>query len=218
MRTLDLLTPYRGIADLTVTLGFGFPFGPSTNRAPADVLVSCLHHEKIPAETLARYELALNFHPAPLPEYRGFAPYTFGILNGERRWGVSCHHMTAEIDAGPIVEVRRFDIVDPDSVTAAGLKEQTMPHLAELFSDVLAKIAAGVELPKLPNVGGYSYSKVDFERERTGYRDGVDDWSDLDRATRAFWCPPHAGLAMPGGFTLAPRCVAGEAAETPKKK
>lgn len=179
-------------------------FGP-------DVLVSYLHKEKIPAETLAKYRLALNFHPAPLPEYRGFAPYTFGILNGEREWGVSCHHMTAEIDAGPIVEVRRFPIENPDEVTAASLKEQTMPHLANLFRDVMERVARGEELPRLEQgyIGSRSayYSKAHFETRRTHNAD-VSFSLISDREIRAFWCPPHAGMEFLG-YTLAPHSIAG---------
>lgn len=177
------------------------------------VLVSYLYKEKIPASILAKQKLALNFHPAPLPDYRGFAPYTFGILNGETEWGVSCHHMTAEIDAGPLVEVRRFKIDKPDEVTAASLKAQTMPHLAALFRDVMERVARGEELPRLANEGGRYYSKSYFDKIRdvsVKVWDPEDSNGEFDRHARAFWCPPHAGLSVLG-FTIAPKCIAGKA-------
>lgn len=174
------------------------------NFFPGPMLISYLCKKKIPAEVLGFYRLALNFHPAPLPDYRGFAPYTFGILNGETKWGVTCHHMTAEIDAGPIVEVRRFPIEDPENVTALSLRDQTIPHLARLFRDVMERVARGEELPKLANEGGRYYTKEQFESRRTYWPEGFD----LDQATRAFWCPPYAGFEL-YEHTLAPRCVAG---------
>ena len=181
-------------------------------RTPKKVLVSYLYKRKVSERELYGFDLALNFHPAPLPEYRGFAPYTFGILNGETEWGVSCHHMTAEIDAGPLVEVRRFKIEDPENVTAAGLKDQTMPHLKRLYQDVLERVARGEELPRLENEGGVYYSKEMFEEARLTYNEtGIprgDPYDIVDATARAFWCPPHPGLEW-RGFTIAPKCVAG---------
>jgi methionyl-tRNA formyltransferase len=41
---------------------------------------------------------ALNFHPAPLPEYRGVAPYSFGIYENVNHWAVSAHFMDLTIE------------------------------------------------------------------------------------------------------------------------
>lgn len=157
-----------------------------TDRLAADTLLSYLWPKKISVEELMKYHIALNFHPAPLPEYRGFAPYTFGILNGEIHWGVTCHHMTTEIDEGPIVDWIRFAIEKPETVNAAELQAATLPHLLDLFECVVRELLSGERFAAV-NAGGHYYSRDDFERERAN-RDG-----DPDRYRRAFHCPPHKG-------------------------
>ena len=37
----------------------------------ADILISVCYHAKIPKEVINKYSKAINFHPAPLPKYRG---------------------------------------------------------------------------------------------------------------------------------------------------
>ena len=50
----------------------------------------------------------LNFHPAPLPDFRGLGGYNVAILEGLREWGVSCHFVDEGFDTGDLVEVERF--------------------------------------------------------------------------------------------------------------
>ena len=44
---------------------------------------------------------AYNFHPGP-PEYPGWRPWRFALLDGSTEFGVTVHSMAKEIDAGPI--------------------------------------------------------------------------------------------------------------------
>lgn len=162
----------------------------STNALPGNALLSYLWPYRIPASELAGYAIALNFHPAPLPDYKGFAPYTFGILSGATEWGVSCHRMTADIDGGPIAEVRRFPIDEPATVTAASLQAQTLPHLEALFRSVARLVLRGYQLPMILNAGGAYHSRADFERLRTN----AVPRGDADRYRRAFHCPPWPGF------------------------
>ncbi len=46
----------------------------------------------------------LNVHPSLLPRHRGAAPVAGTILAGDREGGLTLMVMTAELDAGPIVE------------------------------------------------------------------------------------------------------------------
>ena len=44
-----------------------------------------------------------NFHLSYLPQYRGRHPIHWGILNGEKNFGISCHRVSKKIDNGPII-------------------------------------------------------------------------------------------------------------------
>ncbi len=59
---------------------------------------------KIPEAVLSLPRFGfINFHYAPLPEYRGANPLFWMIRDGVREAGVTVHQMTAELDDGPVV-------------------------------------------------------------------------------------------------------------------
>ena len=81
--------------------------------ADVDVVISFLFWKLIrePLISLGRVG-CLNFHPAPLPDFRGVGGYNVAILEGLSSWGVSCHFVDERFDTGDVVEVERFPI-DP---------------------------------------------------------------------------------------------------------
>jgi len=54
-----------------------------------------------------------NYHPAPLPEYKGVHVYEKAVKNRIKKWGVSLHIMTNEIDSGEILYVYDFNLDSP---------------------------------------------------------------------------------------------------------
>ncbi len=170
--------------------------------APCDYLVSYLYRRRVPRWLLDRARvLALNFHPAPLPEYRGVGGYNLAILEGRSDWAVTAHVMTAEIDAGDIIVERRLPI-EPDD-TAYSLERRTRDVLFDLFADVMGRIARGEMLPRTPQGTGRYISAREFERLRR--IDPADDADTVARKARAFWYPPHRGASVEIGgreFTL----------------
>ncbi|MGH4004051.1 MAG: formyltetrahydrofolate deformylase, partial [Pseudonocardiaceae bacterium] len=57
---------------------------------------------------------ALNIHHSFLPSFAGARPYHQAHHRGVKLVGASCHYVTAELDAGPIIEqdVLRVDHTD----------------------------------------------------------------------------------------------------------
>jgi methionyl-tRNA formyltransferase len=156
-----------------------------------DLVVSFLYPRLIrePLLSLARIG-CLNFHPAPLPDFRGVGGYNLAVLEGLREWGVSCHFMDEHFDTGDLVEVERFPI-DPDAHTAFSLDIESGERLLSLFGRVIDRVLAGEELPRTPQGEGRYISRDEFERLRVV---GLGD--DLDRKLRAFWYPPYPGAVL----------------------
>lgn len=178
----------RGSAALQVLLEL--LQGPVHMLGDKRVLLSYLFPNKIAPEELARYDVKFNFHPAPLPDYRGFAPYTWGILHQEKTWAVTCHHMTDEIDAGGIVHMERFDIQSPDTVTAEGLRDQTAPVLLNVFHRVVGEMLTWGRF----GAGTPYYTRKTFEKERLLQLPENTPEMLRERYRRAFYCPPHKGF------------------------
>jgi len=55
-------------------------------------------------------------HDSLLPRYRGSAPSTWAVINGESRGGVSLFKMSSKVDAGPIVGQESFSIDKDDYI------------------------------------------------------------------------------------------------------
>ena len=104
--------------------------------------VSVFCHQIFPQRFIERCGRIINVHNSPLPRYRGMTPINWALKNGEREHGVTLHEVTAQIDAGPIIDQVRYPI-DPSrdeviDVYKRGLKhawrlmERALPRLAEL--------------------------------------------------------------------------------------
>ena len=159
--------------------------------ADVDVVISFLFWKLIrePLISLGRIG-CLNFHPAPLPDFRGVGGYNVAILEGLSSWGVSCHFVDERFDTGDVVEVARFP-VDPHAETAFSLDLESQEHLLGLFERVLGRALDGEQLARAPQSDDRYVSRAEFEDLRV-----VRPGDDLDRKLRAFWYPPWPGAVV----------------------
>jgi methionyl-tRNA formyltransferase len=159
--------------------------------ADVDVVASFLFWNLIrePLISLGRIG-CLNFHPAPLPDFRGVGGYNVAVLEGLDSWGVSCHFVDEHFDTGDVVEVERFPI-DLDSETAFSLDVKSQDHLVALFERVMQSALDGEQLPRSPQGEGRYVSRAEFEELRV-----VREGDDLRRKLRAFWYPPWPGAVV----------------------
>lgn len=76
--------------------------------------VSYCYPRKIPLELLSIPKFGfVNYHPAPLPKYKGPKESSFAIKNQEMEWGVTVHYMDEDYDTGPIIKIMKFDLHEP---------------------------------------------------------------------------------------------------------
>lgn len=81
---------------------------------------------------------AYNFHPGP-PEYPGWAPAHFALYDRATAFGVTAHAMVEKVDAGPIVDVDRFEI--PACCSVVFLEALAYARLAGQFRRLLRSLA-----------------------------------------------------------------------------
>jgi methionyl-tRNA formyltransferase len=156
-----------------------------------DLVLSFLFWKRIrePLISLGRIG-CLNFHPAPLPDFRGLGGINVAILEGCEEWGVSCHFVDEDFDSGDLVEVERFAI-DRRAETAFSLDLKSQERLLGLFERVIELALSGRELPRAPQGEGRYVTREEFEALRA-----VRPGDDLERKLRAFWYPPHPGAEL----------------------
>jgi methionyl-tRNA formyltransferase len=156
-----------------------------------DVVLSFCYPQRIKEPFLTGLKLgAINLHPAPLPNYRGFAIYNFCILNCERSWGVTAHYMDRGFDTGDIIDRMDFPI-DSTTATAQSLRDITHKHLYQLFERVVQALSTGRKLPAKRQGSGRYYSRRMMEEYRKINEE--DSVEIISRKIRAFWCPPYPG-------------------------
>jgi len=158
-----------------------------------DLVVSYLFVKRIkePLFKLGRLG-CLNFHPAPLPDYKSRAGYNTAILDRKNEFGVSVHFIDSEqFDAGPIIEVLRWPI-DSQAETVLSLESTAQEKLFVLFKKTIQRFMRGEQIITFANAGGYyltskqleAMKEVDLEK---------DSLEEIDRKIRAFFFPPYTG-------------------------
>jgi len=85
--------------------------------------------------------LLINVHPALLPEYKGYHPVPFVILNSEGSHGITAHLINSEMDAGDIVLKKEFPIT-PFS-TLSSLQYSVNQCMPNFLKELLELISAG---------------------------------------------------------------------------
>lgn len=133
----------------------------------------------------------LAVHDSLLPEYRGFAPINWSLINGEDHVGVSLFHLNETVDGGDLVSQERVQ-VDADD-TAAEVYERVCSATIRLIRDAFPKIAAGTapRTPQNPEAGSFTCARTPD--------DGLIDWS---RPTLEIYNLIRAlGRPYPGAFT-----------------
>lgn len=107
-----------------------------------DLIVAVAYGKILPQRVLdlPRYG-CINMHASILPELRGAGPVQWSILNHCKETGVTAMYMSAGMDEGDIIEIRRTAI-DPDE-TGAELMDRLADIAAALACDTVKAIERG---------------------------------------------------------------------------
>ena len=170
-----------------------------------DLVISYLYLQRIKNPLIALGKRGcVNFHPAPLPDYKGRAGYNTAILDMKDSFGVSSHFIDSEeFDEGPIIKVTRFAL-DKNNETAFSLEKKAQGALIALFKEVIPLFQNGDEIKVIKNEGGLSLTGKELEKLKIVDLQ-KDSAEEIDRKIRAFFFPPYSGAKVVVGereFTL----------------
>jgi methionyl-tRNA formyltransferase len=191
----------------------------------ADVALVVAYGRILPKDVLAAPRLGcVNVHASLLPKYRGAAPITWAVVNGEPETGITLMQMDEGMDTGAMLEQFVTPIVP----------EETAGELSERLS-ALGALAVRKGLPKYV-AGGYTpitqdhakathasmlekeMGRIDFAKPARAVHDhvrGMTPWPGAFTASRGKTLKVHAtrvtdtpssasgGKAAPGTVVLA---------------
>lgn len=103
----------------------------------------------------------VNFHPAPLPEFRGRNLAYQAIVEGAKEFGATVHYMDNDFDTGDLIEVRRFPIMPWH--TAGDLVRESHRLLCVMFKDWIPHLLHGVVQGKKQPPGGRYFKKMEID-------------------------------------------------------
>ena len=161
-----------------------------------DACVVVAYGKILPAWMLAIPRLGcINVHASLLPKYRGAAPITWALANGEPETGVTIMQMDVGMDTGPMLTQRSIPIGDDE--TAPQLSVRLAQLGAELLSETLPRVERGEIAPLTQDDRDASYAPM-LKRE-----DGSIDWrmtaSEIANRVRAFQPWPGSYTNFRGG-------------------
>lgn len=164
--------------------------GKFKSLPPYTLGISFLYNFRIPADELPPPHLWVNFHPAPLPEYRGRNVAYHAILNGETEFGATLHYVDHEFDTGDIIAVSRFSILPHH--TAGDIAKIARQKCLELFCDYVPTLLTGARLPSQKQGAGTYYRKEPINSY-------INLTSDQQKSVRAITADPYFAKTIIGG-------------------
>ncbi|MGL6197211.1 MAG: methionyl-tRNA formyltransferase [Thermoguttaceae bacterium] len=168
----------------------------------AELLFVCDYGRILSTDILKSTPLGgINLHGSLLPKYRGAAPINRSILNGDTHTGVSVIHMTAKVDAGPIVaESEPIKILDEDN--AVSLEERLSVAGAWLVVRTVDQMATG-RMPAIPQPER-EVSKAPKLRKEEAIIDWKRDATYINNHVKAMvpWPRSHTFWQKEAGKTL----------------
>jgi methionyl-tRNA formyltransferase len=162
------------------------------SKAKPDLILSVFYREILPANVLRTARVAaVNLHPALLPQYRGRASLNWAVIRGERRTGITLHHMVEKVDSGEIIGQEAFEIEREDTIDE--VYQKTVTASRDILRRLLPAVLEGTA-PHMPQ----DETKASYFGLRTP-EDGRIDWNSSAEEIRNL----VRGLThpFPGAFT-----------------
>ncbi|WP_284643238.1 methionyl-tRNA formyltransferase [Paenibacillus silviterrae] len=131
-------------------------------------------------------------HFSYLPQYRGFAPVNWAVINGERESGITFFHLEGEMDSGDIVNQRKFYIGLHEDINE--VLEKCYSLFREMFAEILVKFNNGTvdRIPQNHDDATYTCARSP-EDGQIDWRENVESIYNLIRGVT---------YPFPGAFTF----------------
>lgn len=118
-----------------------------------------------------------NIHPSMLPAFRGASPITYPLMLGYTDTGVTLMQMDVELDHGPVISQRSFDIAD------SALRPELEVALTEVAFQILKDTFVGFKAERHIECYSQDHQKATFTRQLEK-KDGYISWDLLQKSMK----------------------------------
>lgn len=171
--------------------------GNSLASCDFDMIVTIYWGDILPENILAKAKYgAINLHTAPLPEYRGSHSYSHALLNGDKEYGATLHHMSERVDQGDIINAIKVPVAVDD--TARSLYLRTAEYSFTLFKQSWDLLLSGKDerisqqelvINKNRNKGYYSSTSLEGYQQQPEI---IPSRNEAENLFRALHNPPKS--------------------------
>ncbi len=106
----------------------------------------------------------VNIHPSLLPAFPGRTAIADALAAGVSETGVTIHFIDSGIDTGPVIDQRRVQILEGDTLESLSSRVHEVEH--DMYPQVLAKLISERNREMNPQVGVIMGSSSDWETMR----------------------------------------------------
>jgi methionyl-tRNA formyltransferase len=135
----------------------------------------------------------INLHGSLLPKYRGAAPVSWAVINGDPFTGVSIIHMEPAVDAGPVIAQSPPIAISPRE-NVLELEERLAHFGASLVLETIRKMASGEPVRIIEQIHNQSTKAPKLTKE-----DGRVNWNLSSREIYNWF---RATIEWPRLFTV----------------
>ncbi len=114
------------------------------------------------------------FHDSLLPEYRGFSPSVWAIINGSDHTGVTLFEIAEDVDSGDIIDQQRVEIQEVDTI--ADIMEKVTQVYLEILEHNLDNLLSAVA-PHTPQ----DHSSATYTCKRYPEDNQIDWYNNSER-------------------------------------
>ncbi|MBM3971679.1 MAG: methionyl-tRNA formyltransferase [Planctomycetes bacterium] len=157
----------------------------------ADLFVVAAYGQILSSKLLSLPRLgAINVHASILPKHRGASPIQHAVWVGDVETGITIFQIVRELDAGPVLAIKRTPI-GPDE-TSGALEERLATFAAPVLLEVVEQLDAGAVTPQ-----SQDHSQATYAR-RLSKSDGEINWT---RTATEIACHVRAMQPWPNAFS-----------------
>lgn len=127
----------------------------------------------------------LNIHPSLLPKYRGPTPVQSAILSSEAKTGVTIIKIDSQIDHGPILAQKEYEIEKTE--TSFDLLKKLFNQGASLLEDTLPKYLSGNLIPKPQDDSKATFTRIFVKNDGLIDIENLPNIEKLDNMIKAFY-------------------------------